>query len=288
METKNLEEALKEFSDWGVSHYASITVATYTDFLRRYIKFSGNKDISQTDITDVNEYYLDLKKKDYHDGSIALMMISIRQFFRFLFLRKMITWNYELIGVPKFISRSHTPIETPEARKMIDKIKETNFYDLRDKTMISFLYSSGVRVSECCKMRLEDLKEDHAIIISAKNFKQRMIFWDDDTGKLLKKYLADRISKTDYLFIARHGGKFTTRGVQRIVKKYRTNKNITPHSFRHGLGARLVKNGTHPRYIMEILGHKNISSSQVYMQVNNAEIIQAYKNLNCKKAVIVA
>lgn len=228
MQEKTLQEALEEFKSWGVSHYANITVTTYTDFLKKYIKFSGNKILSLTDITDVNEYYSHLKKKNYHDGSVALMMVSIRQFFRFLFLRRMIAWDYELIGVPKFVSRSHTPIETSEARRMIDKIKENNFYDLRNKTIISFLYSSGVRVSELCNLELRDMKADHAIIISAKNLKQRMIFWDKATGELLKKYLEQRESKTDYVFIALHGGKFTTRGIQRIIKKYRENKNITP------------------------------------------------------------
>lgn len=275
-----LLEALKEFTTWGIARYASITVSTYTDFLKRYIEFVGDKDISLTDITDVNNYYLCLKKKDYHDSSIALTMVAIRQFFRFLFLRQLITWNYELIGVPKFVSRSHMPIETSEARQMIDKIKTDNFYALRDKTIISFLYSSGVRVSELCKLQTSDLRANHAIIFSAKNHKQRMVLWNEETDKLLKEYLGQRKSKTDYVFIAKHGGKFTTRGIQRIVKKYRLNTRVTPHSFRHGLGTRLVRNNVHPRYIMEILGHKNISSSQVYMQICNNEVIKAYNDLH--------
>lgn len=284
---QTLQEALREFAEWGNTKYAVHTVETYTDFLERFIVFAGNKKISETDITDVNRYFTCLKNKNYHESSIALMMVSIRQFFRFLFLRRLVKWDFQLIGVPKYISRPHTPIETEEARSMLKKIRIENFLNLRDKTILSFLYSSGLRVSELCDLKLEDLflEKRYGLIYSKKNLKRRMIFWSEETDKFLKEYLEyrKRCAKTNYVFVSYgnnyKGGKITARTVERIVAKYRDKGDITPHSFRHGLGMRAVRSGIHPRHIMEILGHKNITSSQVYMQIQDKDVVNAYNSI---------
>lgn len=282
-----LSEALSQFKEWGMSKYALNTVHTYTDLIQRFIKFSGDRPVEEVDVLDTTKYYIHLKKKNYAESSIAYMMISLRQFFKFLFLRRIISWDYQLIAVPKYVSKSYLPIESKEARGMIDSIRSETFRDLRNKTMISFLYSSGLRVSELCDLKVTDLKlgEKFGVIVSKKNRKIRMVFWDDETAHLLESYLPARTlwATTDYVFISLDvrgvGKKLTTKSVQRIVAQLRPHKGISPHSFRHGLGLRAVKAKIHPRHIQKILGHLNLNSSQIYMDVAEEDVKEAYREI---------
>lgn len=271
---------------WGISHYAYNTVRTYTDLIGRFIRFLGDKDISEVEITDITRYYTHLKAKKYHDSSIAYMMISLRQMMKYLCLRRLVEWDYQLIRIPKYVSNSYTPVETAEARAMIEKIKIDRFLNLRNKVIMLFLYSSGVRNSELCGLRLGNLRlnadRPHAVIISKKNQKKRMIFWNEETLEYLKIYLEQRevFAATDHVFISlahqNFGHGLTTRSIERFVEEVRLRPGISPHSFRHGFGMREVKARIHPRYIQIHLGHKNINSSQVYMDVCDEDAVKAY------------
>ncbi len=267
--------------------YSSNTVRTYTDLIERFIVFAGDKPLADIKVTEIAKYHGYLKNKDYADSSVAFMMVALRQFMKYLFLRHEITWDYQLVSVPKYVSKSYAPVETEDARSMIDGIRAENFRSLRDKTMLSFLYSSGVRVAELCCLETKDLhiQDGHGSIISKKNRQLRMIFWDDATAQLMKEYLPQRNlwASSDALFISmdrkNRGGKLSTRSVQRLVADLRPKSNISPHSFRHGLGMRAVKSGIHPRYIQKILGHKNINSSQIYLDVHDEDVVKAYQKI---------
>jgi len=281
-----MQVALSQFVDWGRIRYAQRTVDTYRGLINRFIVWTKNKKLCDITIDDVTQYYLNLKKRGYAESSIAFMMISLRQFFRFLFLRGEIKWDYQLIQIPKYMSNSYPPA-TKAIFEEMSKMKVCNFKDLRDKTILHFLYSSGVRVSELCAIKIADisLEKGFGVIISKKNQKKRMIFWDDQTREILARYLLQRTehSKSPYLFISiasrNLGQKLTTRSVQRIVEAYRQSPDITPHSFRHGLGMRAVQANIHPRYIQQILGHKNLNSQEVYLDTVDQEVKQAYDKI---------
>ena len=275
--------------------YAPSTVRTYNDLVGRFVKFIGpEKTISELEITDITRYFVHLKSKGYYESSIAFMMVALRQFMKYLFLRGETRWDYQLVAVPKYVSRSFSPIESSEAKAMIDGIREEKFTGMRDKTLLSFLYSSGMRVSEICSLELRDLRlnDHHGSIISKKNRKIRMVFWDTKTDELMKRYLPQRKlwSSSDHVFISmdrrNRGGRLSTRSVQRLVADLRPRSDISPHSFRHGLGMRAVKSGIHPRYIQKILGHKNINSSQVYLDVHDEDVVTAYAKIAAYKKTI--
>ena len=282
-----LKEGLSEFTEWGMGKYSCSTVRTYTDLIGRFITFAGDRPLADIKVTEIAKYHGYLKNKDYADSSVAFMMVALRQFMKYLFLRHEITWDYQLVSVPKYVSRSYAPVETEDARAMIDGIRAESFRSLRDKTMLSFLYSSGVRVAELCCLETKDLhiQDGHGSIISKKNRQLRMVFWDDATAQLMKEYLPQRElwASSDAMFISmdrkNRGGKLSTRSVQRLVADLRPKANISPHSFRHGLGMRAVKAGIHPRYIQKILGHKNINSSQIYLDVHDEDVVKAYQKI---------
>jgi len=279
-----LSTALEEFKQWGMTVYAPCTVRTYTDLIKRFIGYAGDIHAQDVTIAHLTGYYAHLKAKKYHDSSIAYMLIALRQFMKYLFLRRVIFWDYRLVRIPKYVSTPYTPIETEEAKAMADKILADRLLTLRDKVIILFLYSSGVRVSELCDLRIGQIirGERRAVIISKKNRKKRMIFWNDETNEYLIEYLEKRkeVAKTDHVFISmaqqNRGEGMTTRSVQRIVERVRERRCISPHSFRHGFGMREVQARIHPRYIQAHLGHLHLNSSQVYMDICDPDVQKAY------------
>lgn len=283
-----LSEAIDEYVLWGTAKYASSTIVTYRSLLKRFLKHSGNIDLKETNATHIVNYHHLLRKQNYHDSSIAYMMITLRQFFKYLFIRRLTDWDYQLIPVNKYINNSFPPVEPDDARAMINRVRITNFRDLRDKTILSFLHASGVRAAELCALTAQEIRPEkgYAVIISKKNRLKRMIFWDEVTTQLLRQYLLERTqyAKDNRLWIAtdraHKGGGLSTRTINRIVTSYRKpGSKISPHSFRHGLGMRAVKAGIHPRHIQKILGHKHINSSQVYLDVMDADVVKAYKRI---------
>lgn len=283
-----LSQAIQEFNAWGSARYMPRTVVTYTGLLKKFLWYLGDIPISRIGIVNITEYHQHLKQKRYHDSTIAYSMISLRQFFKFLFLRRLVNWDYQLIPVNKYISDSYPPVEPEESKHLVDSIRVENFRDLRDKTLLSFLNASGVRAAELCALKAHDIipEKGYTNIISKKNYVKRMVFWDARTTKLLIQYLAERKlwTNSDALWVAtdRHtrGRGLTTRTVNRIVNRYkRPGSRISPHSFRHGLGMRAVKANVHPRYIQKILGHKHITSSQIYLDTHDEDVLSAYKKI---------
>ena len=279
---------ISRFAEWGTCRYAARTVETYTSLLKKFALFVPGKSAPEVTLDDVTAYYRHLRGRDCHDATIAYSMIAIRQFFRLLFLEKKVSWDYELIGVPKYVHDSFVAVEPLEGWRMSEKVAATDFRTLRDKTMLAFLYASGVRVSELVRLTVSDMRTDRmfAVIVSAKNRVRRMVFWDCRTAALLARYLPQRqeVAKCGCLFVSMdhrsRGGRLTTRSVERLVVSVRDRPEVTPHSFRHGLGMRAVQSGIHARHIQKILGHKSLASSQCYMDVDDDDLTAAYGRIS--------
>lgn len=277
------------FQAWARTRYAVLTVKIYIDIVSKFVSFTTNKSIDEITVDDVSSYHLFLKSKRYADSTIAMSLVVLRRFFDFLSKQRLIAWDPDLIKVPRYLNQSHRPVTESEVNAMIGKVTAKHFGDLRDKTLFAFLFASGLRVSEVADLCVNamDIAQRYAVIVSKKNMLRRMVFWDDRTARLLTEYLPAReeLTKVDNLFISfgrrgQVGGKLTPRQIERVVVKYRTSPSIVVHSFRHGLGVRCVKANIHPRNIQKILGHKNINSSQIYMQVFDQDTIDAYKKLS--------
>lgn len=286
-----LNQALDQFIEWGSAKYAPRTVETYSDLIRRFIRSVGNKRVGDVDIILIQGYYVQLKKQGYHESTIAFSLIAVRQMFRYLFLRGVVKWDYQLIPVPKYVSNSHKPVGKEIVQTMINNINRKDFIGLRDAVILSFLYDSGVRVSELCDLKVEDIDPDkfYTSIISKKNRKRRMIFWTGNTAALLSRYmtLRERFATSDAFIVSvdrRNPGKrLTPRSVERIVAKLRPHDWVRPHGFRHGLGQDAMMARSHPRHAKDWLGHKNINSTQVYMQMYDGALVDAYGEMSNKR-----
>lgn len=270
--------------------YAPTTLSTYSTLIERFIAHIGNRETSLVNIIDVVKYFQYLKKRGYAESSIAYMMISIRVLFKFIGIRGEASFDYQLISIPKYIQKSHTPVEPSEIDQMLEAMPLNDPADIRNRAMISFLFSSGVRVSELCDLKVGEMniEERYANIISKKNRVPRMVFWDTRTGLLLHDYLPLRegTAASDNLFICfkrNKGMKMTTRSVERIFKRYRVNETSKPHGCRHGFGMRMMRSNVNLRNAQVMLGHKSLSSSERYLRTYNPDLVREYQKLDVGK-----
>ena len=144
---------------------------------------------------------------------------------------------------------------------------------MRDKVILSILYSSGLRVSELVNLLINDIDFDERTIrIRGKGDKDRIVLFDKDTKELIEQYLNIRDSDSEYLFINKNGNKLSSRYIQLMIKKYAKEagieKKVTPHILRHSFATHLLKNGVDIRAIQQLLGHASLSTTQIYTSVD--------------------
>lgn len=292
-ENMTVSEALARFYEWAPTKYAPRSITAYAFPLRKFQSLYGQLSIGETTLQHVVKFHNLYLSQGYSDASRSHAMQAVRQLFKFLYHQKLVGWDYQAIGVPKCVNNSWRPVTTSDGLRMLAKVKGDGFMALRDRLVISMLYSSGMRNSELCGLRMDEIQwtKGYATIISKKNRKKRLVFWDRTTQDYLMAYmpLRDLVATTDRLLVScdrkDFGSGITTRTVQRLIAKYRPDKAIKPHGFRHGLGMRLVRSNIHARHIQLILGHKHITSSQIYMDVDDVDIKKAYDKV-CEQSGI--
>ena len=235
-----------------------------------------------------------LKKKtqNYH-------LIALRSFFKFVRRQKIESYDPELIELAKVGERQPDFMTRDDLQKIFSSLKKESLSDLRDKAMIELLFSTGLRVSELCSLpRNIDLKSDE-YSIRGKGEKVRVVFLSSEAKAAIALYLDKRVDTDDALFInlgknakkrevSEKGLRITPRSVQRIVEKYATlagvSKNITPHKLRHSFATDLLQNGADLRAVQIMLGHANISTTQIYTHFTDKELKEVHKKFHGKKA----
>lgn len=289
---KTIHDANQQYVLWSCEKYKSSTVKQYIHWINKFIDFVGkDKEIKEISINTFIEYAHYLKKINIKKSTQAYYLIGLRQLWEWMYLNKYTDIPHKLIPIPQYQAESFPPAEKDHVDKIIESIKEEGdgFIQMRDELIVSMLYATGVRVSELCDLTIEQLQlaQRYTSIISKKNNLRRTIVWDDTVEVLLLRYLAHRIehATSNALFISmdakNKGQKITTRSVQRMMSKHRKKANITikitPHSMRHAYGKDSTEQKRHPRFIQRALGHKNIVSSQIYLQLNDVELREEAK-----------
>ncbi len=245
-------------------------------------------------------------------------LIALRSFLKFLTKRGHKTMPPEQIELAKVADRSLDLISADELNRLLNapnlerktivkKIKETNQKDeatndvklLRDKAMLELLFSTGLRVSELCSLDRDlDLTRDE-FAIRGKGDKVRVVFISDESRKALTDYLEKRDDMDEAMFVqvASKAGKnvlkkqesirLTSRSVERIVKYYATKagitKKVTPHVIRHSFATDLLSNGADLRSVQALLGHANITTTQVYTHVTDKHLRDIHKKFHSSR-----
>ncbi len=284
---------IEDFLDYLLidKKYSPNTIESYARDLEKYYQFQKQREIKMNQIKKehIKEYLKYLKESKMSDKSISRNISSIRTFYKFLLMERVITKSpIELIELPKIKKTLPTVLSTEEVSRLLD-ITITDAYSARNKAMLELMYATGLRVSELIALKKQDINfEDAVLKTMGKGSKERILPIGDYALDALRVYLdgyRDELMKkkvTDYLFLNNHGTPITRQGFFKIIKKLAKEKNITtpfsPHTLRHSFATHLLDCGADLRSIQELLGHSDISTTQIYTHVSNDLLKENYKN----------
>ena len=276
-------------------HYSEHTNRAYIDDLlafERFLKETGEEDILAVELSDARIYLSYLTDKDYSRASISRKISSIRAFYQFLLNNEIVSDNpFSYLHLKKRGSRLPTFFYEEEMKVLFEAAEGDSPLDLRNKALLELLYGTGMRVSECQGIRLDDIDFQMGMLfVKGKGRKERYIpfghyarlavrdYIDNGRRGLMVKYGKEH----DFLFISHHGDQITQNGIQfvltQLIKKSSLSHNITPHMLRHTFATHLLNNGADIRTVQELLGHKSLSSTQIYTHVTTEHLQKDYNS----------
>ena len=271
-------------SDNTVSSYVSYLIQ-YQNFLYEYDKID---DVTQITREDIVKYISSLKRKKLKTTSIARKIIAIKEFHSYLFNENITRENpASLIESPKMESHLPQVLTIDEISKMIDSIKEDDSLGIRNKAMMETLYASGMRISELLDLTLGQLHlKDGYIVVIGKGNKERQVPIGEMAIQALRKYLLEREKiknkQTNILFLNYKGDRMSRQGffkyIKNLAKENGIEKEISPHTIRHSFATHLLQNGTDLRAVQQMLGHEDISTTQIYTHIDKERLKEEYDN----------
>lgn len=276
------------------------TINAYQKDLLHFVGYIEKLGISKTsDLTldSFRKYIKFLDNFKYSNRTLIRKYSSLINFFKFLEENGYIDIHLtQFIHVPKRSHRFYTYLSRDEVEKLLESIKPDSDIRIRDRALLELLYSTGARVSEVVKILLENVNlEGREILVTGKGNKKRIVYLNHNAVYWLKRYLEIRSNlvfskklnrhvKNPYLFLNRFGGAISTRSIFNIVRKYLIRagigKSISPHGIRHSFATHLLQEGAGVREIQILLGHENISTTQIYTHLNVKKLKKDYKNFH--------
>lgn len=288
---KELSEKYFEFLE-KVKKTSTNTLLSYKRDINKYVDFieKAKIRIEATTTTTVLDYLMKLQNDGKSAATVSRNLASIRSMYRFLQNEKVIsvdpTANVHSLKMEK---RLPEVLTSEEIERLLLQPDTTELKGCRDKAMLELLYATGMRVSEMIELKISDVDMNIGYINCNKGTKLRVIPVYSIAKKAIKDYIEGarvHMIKSDpneeILFVNCNGGKMTRQGFWKILKKYAASanisKDITPHTLRHSFATHLIENGADLKSVQEMLGHTDISSTQVYTQVVKNRIKDVYRS----------
>lgn len=266
--------------------YSKNTIVSYKTDLERFFKYV-KKDIKNITENDINSYIINLNQNGYNSRSISRNLSCIKSMYKFLMISKIVNHDPSKdITAPKQKKALPKVLTEEEIEKLLD-INLLNHFDYRNKAMLEIMYATGIRVSELINIKLFDVNLEADIIrITGKGSKERIVPIGDYAKHYLKLYYLEFRNKllikgeNDYLFLNNHGQPMTRQGFFKIIKKIAIEANIkkdfSPHTLRHSFATHMLNHGADLRSIQELLGHSDISTTQIYTNLSFNELKDNY------------
>lgn len=289
----NLEEILGYFLDYlSVERgLAQNTIISYRYDLIKYINFLKKnkiKSFNQTSKGLINGYSVYLKKEGLEINSISRNLIAIKMFYRFMLAENFINEDISnLIEFPRVSKKLPYILSLREINILLDDSNFKGYLGQRDHAILELFYATGIRVSELINLKIDDINmENQMLKCIGKGSKERIIPFGSKAHWSLSLYLEkvrpklDKDPKEDALFLNSRGERLSRQGIFYLVKQYARKagieKKVTPHTLRHTLATHLLENGADLRSVQEMLGHSDISTTQIYTQVSRKWIKEEY------------
>lgn len=287
-----MEKQVKLFLDFlkDDKKLSDNTLQSYRRDIEQYEKYVSDNKINYLKVTEetILEYMEYLREENKKESTISRSLASIRSFYQYLIRVKKIKKDPTMtIESPKISKRTPNILTSKEVELLLDQPKDVDLKGTRDKAMLEFAYATGMRVTEMISLDIDDVKLDEGYVVCRGRSKSRNIPLGSMSLKALKEYIDDarpyliRDESEEALFVNVNGTRLTRQGFWKIVKYYKEQahieKDITPHVLRHSFATHLLQNGADLKAIQTMLGHSDISSTQVYMQFQDPALRNVYK-----------
>ncbi|MBP3255808.1 MAG: site-specific tyrosine recombinase XerD [Clostridia bacterium] len=287
-----MEKQLNSFLEF-LQNNKKASENTLQSYRRDIVYFNKYLDSNNINYTKVNEEevkeYLDyLQSVGKKASTISRNLASIRAFYQFMVKNKKIKLDPTAsVQAPKIEKKAPSILTSKEIELLLEQPKDVDLKGTRDKAMLEFAYATGMRVTEIISLDVEDVKINEGYVVCHSGSKQRNIPLGTLSLKALKEYIEEarpiliKDDNTKALFVNVNGSRLTRQGFWKIVKYYKEQahitKDITPHVLRHSFATHLLQNGADLKAIQTMLGHSDISSTQVYMQFQDNGLKNIYK-----------
>ena len=272
----------KNLSDNSINSY-NTDLVKYLDWLRKKYEVKEITDISSEM---VKKYIQTLKKGGFESSSISRKISAIKAFHKYISNDAGVTNVTINIKKPKKEEKLPKVLSLEEINMMFNTIKTNEPLDLRNRCMLEFLYGSGLRISELLDLKPENIslhkKELHVV---GKGNKERIVPLSDMSIDAFSKWMSKgkphiKNRGENYLFVNKNGNKLTRQGVWKLIKEIALEagitKEISPHTLRHSFATHLLNNGFNLRYVQFLLGHKDISTTQIYTHITLDKLKEDY------------
>ena len=283
---------VKEYTSFmtDIRHKSLNTVESYKRDVTQYISYldgTGVTDISYTTKTTVLSYLLYLQKEGRASSTVSRTLASLRSYYLFMMQNGVVksnpTSNLEAPHVEKKIPKI---LSGEEVELLLEQPKNCDNKGIRDKAMLELLYATGIRVSELINLDVSDVNVPMSFVRCKGGKKERIIPMGHQAKDALENYINNvrkymvRDENETALFVNCSGARLSRQGFWKLIKYYQhiagIETDITPHTLRHSFAAHLLENGADLHSIQEMMGHADISSTQVYSRMMNSKIKDVY------------
>jgi integrase/recombinase XerC len=270
------------------------TIRSYEKDLNDFFRFFENKErplsIQEVTYLHIREYLTYLMRQEYSRRTISRKLSGLRSFYRYLVREKVIEENpFQLVTTPKLPKVLPKVLYQEEMNALMNQPDLGTPLGIRDRAILEMLYASGIRVSELVGLTVEDVDLSIGVaLVFGKGAKERYVPIGSKAVESIEKYLKEvrpqliRYASDDHrgLFLNAKGGILTDRSIRRIVDKYINQAAVSlkasPHTFRHSFATHLLDGGADLRTVQELLGHVNISTTQIYTHVSKERLRETY------------
>ncbi|MCD7781648.1 MAG: tyrosine-type recombinase/integrase [Methanosphaera sp.] len=291
LEELDLEDVMEDYIlELDIQSYSQNTLKTYQSIIKNFYKYIQENDDNiknNKGMLRIFKKYIQYLKRDKEvsQNYLYLVTVVLKKFFEYAQIN-----IYENIKAPKRTKSLPKSLNEQEVYDLIhakddeydpEKTNPQNITRLRNKLILTLLYSTGLRISELINLKVTAIDpKERTIRVRGKGEKDRIVIFDDNTLDLINEYLDKRGVTNEYLFVSQKNHTLSPRYIQLMIKDYAKKANITkkvtPHVLRHSFATHLLKNGVDIRAIQQLLGHTNLSTTQIYTSVDMHTLKDVY------------
>lgn len=289
-----MEKQINQYLDYLIyeRNYSENTIINYRQELQKYQNYLDEKKKNYQKITkeEIREYLKYLDELKYKNSSISKNVSAIRSFYNYLVLKKILKNNiWTSIKNPKVKRKIPNFLTTIELEKIFQKKEFQTSYEIRNSLILELLFATGLRVSELINIKLQNINDqERSIKTLGKGSKERIVYYGECAEEILNLYFQKarkdllKGKKSDYLFVGRNSLKLTRTRINEIleeeINKVGLKHHISPHVLRHTFATVLLNNGADIRSVQELLGHENLSTTQIYTHITSEQLRKSYRD----------